>query len=102
MAMFWLRYGGTFLLNEVMYYERDSETKETSTERMVGAAIGFFLLVWVLYLMHLFFSFFPFLLFVTGLFGFQNGFFSFLPRHTSTLLPHFFFPMSLEYYGAVW
>lgn len=57
MAMFWLRYGGTFsffFLNEVMYYERDSGTMETSTERMVGAGIGFFLLVWVLYLMHLF------------------------------------------------
>lgn len=74
------------LLNEVMYYERDSGTKETSTERTVGAGNWFFLLVWVLYLMHFFISF---LLFATGLFGFQNSFLFFFSRHTSTLLHHF-------------
>lgn len=83
MAMFGYDMAG--LLNEVMCYEQDSGTKETSTERTVGAGNGFPILVWVLYLMHLFF---PFLLFVTGLFGFQNSFI-FFSRHTSTLLPHF-------------
>lgn len=84
-----------FFLNEVMYYERDSGTMETSTERMVGAGIGFFLQVWVLYLMHLFYLF----LFATGLFGFQNSplFFHAILRLSFPT----FFPMSLEYYGAV-
>lgn len=84
------------LLNEVMYYERDSGTKETSTERTVGAGNWFFLLVWVLYLMRFFISF---LLFATGLFGFQNSFlFSF---HAILQLSFTTFLMSPEYYGVV-
>lgn len=61
MAMFGYDMAG--LLNEVMYYERDSGTKETSTGRTVGAGNRFFILVWGLYLMHLFFFFF-FLFFI--------------------------------------
>lgn len=94
MAMFGYDMAG--LLDEVMYYERDSGTKETSTERTVGAGNRSFILVWGLYLMHLFF--FLFFYSSLGYLGFKIALFSF---HAILRLSFPTFPMSSEYCGVV-